>query len=191
MVEFGNFESNFGDDRITEQTFLSSVNSWHKEDGVELGVERCSCFTHKGQWSDKIGFAINCSILDDMPKCRARVLDSNGKAQKKENEMGELVDDIEIIDSADQVTLFLSFIGNKLDENKEPVADWYRVTDKAAPYKVLLPMFKASGLIPNDAYPNFINFTEEDVLNASEGWTFKCKVGKNKNGKLIPIAEVM
>lgn len=189
MVEFGNFESNFSDDRITESTFLSSINSWYKEDGVELGVERCSCFEHKGQWSDKIGFAINCSIIDGMDKCRARVLDSNGKAEKMENEMGEVVDKIEIVDDADRVTLFLSFIGNAVDENKDPIADKYMVRKSSAPFKFLVPMFKASGLMPNDAEVDYIIFTEDEVITASESYQFKCKVDKNKNGRLIPIAE--
>ena len=40
MVEMLEDKSSFDEDRVTMNTFLSSVKSWHKKTGVHCGVEK-------------------------------------------------------------------------------------------------------------------------------------------------------
>lgn len=181
MVSFGEFEkkNSFGDDKITQNTFLSSLNSWYK-DGVKIGVERCSPFNHKGRYSDKVGFAINCSILDGMDKCRARVIGEDGKAETMEDQLGNTVEKVEIIeDEIDRVTLFISFLSVNDDGS-------IHITKNSASSKVIFPVMVASGLIPEDVSFDYIDFTSDEFVEACESYECLCKASKNKNGRLVP-----
>ena len=79
-------------DAVTSKYFMSSVKSWHNEKGIKLGVERVSdLYANKNDKKTR-GIAVTYSILDDMPKCRARAIDEKGNVIKEEDEV-EVRDD--------------------------------------------------------------------------------------------------
>ena len=73
-------------DAVTSKLFLTSINSWYKEDGIKVGVEKVSNLYPNKNDKKKRGIAVTVSILGDMPKCRARVVDDNGQLVMKEDE---------------------------------------------------------------------------------------------------------
>lgn len=181
MVETFSTEKNFTDERITQDTFLSSVKSWYPDDGVLLGVENVYPFETNYQNTPKKGFVVKCSILDDMEKCRARVIDQNGKAKKMEDQWGNLVDELETVDDADAVTLFIK--GINMDEGN------LKIGNLASAWEFINPVFVASGVLSENNKDGII-FTEEEFLECIEGYEFKCKWGKNpKSNRLHPVAE--
>lgn len=181
MVEIIKSESSFEEDRVTQDTFLSSVKSWHKN-GVHCGVEKVYTTEKEGKFGKYTLFTLKCSILDDMPKCRARVLDDEGKVIMEEDNLGNEVEKIEIIDDAQEVTLFLFCNHDK--ENDEVLvcgansglADFVR------------PCFVSSGLIPSDCKDG-LKFTEEEFVEALDGYECYIKWGKNERAnKPHPVA---
>ena len=85
MVELLESQSSFDEDRVTMNTFLSSVKSWHKKTGVHCGVEKVYTKEEQGKFGKYTLFTLKMSILDDMSKCRARVLDDDGKVVIEED----------------------------------------------------------------------------------------------------------
>ena len=96
MVELIQNESSFDDDKVTQDTFLSSVKSWYQDKGVHIGVEKVYATPKEGNFGKYTLFTLKCSILSDMPKCRARVLDDNGKVVMGEDNLGNEIEEIEI-----------------------------------------------------------------------------------------------
>ena len=174
-------KSSFDDDKVTMNTFLSSVKSWHKKDGVHCGVEKVYTKEGQGQYGKYVQFTLKMSILGDMPKCRARVLDDDGKAILEEDNLGNEVEKIEIIDDAQEVTFWLFANCDKDDENvlvcgaNSGLAEFVR------------PVFVSSGELPSD-FTGGIKFTEEELVEALDGYEAYIKCGVNKNKKMYPIA---
>ena len=181
MVELVKSESNFDEDRVTMNTFLSSVKSWHKKDGVHCGVEKVYTKQETGKFGKYTLFTLKMSILDDMPKCRARVLDDDGKVVIEEDNLGNEVEKIEIIDDADAVTFFL--FANHHKENDEVLV----CGGNSALAEFVRPVFVSSGEIPSD-WNDGVNFTEEELVEALDGYECYVKCGVNKNKKMYPIA---
>lgn len=184
MVELLQEQSSFDDDKVTQETFLSSVKSWHKQEGVHCGVEKVYTKEKEGKFGLYTLFILKCSILDDMPKCRARVLDDEGHAILEEDNLGNEVEKIEIISDPQEVTFYL-YCNHSKEEGEEGVlvagatgglADFVR------------PCFISSGIIPSD-WTGGLKFTEEELLEALDGYECYIKYGKNERAqKPHPVA---
>ena len=106
------------DDAITSALFLSSINSWYKDDGIKVGVERVGNLYPNKNDKNKRGVAVTLSILDDM-KCRARVIGDDGKVVMVEDEdTGEDKPKITKIEDPDEVTFFFN-VRKEDDEKNE------------------------------------------------------------------------
>ena len=181
MVEMLEEKSSFDEDRVTQNTFLSSVKSWHKKDGVHCGVEKIYTKEDTGQFGKYTQFTLKMSILDDMPKCRARVIGEDGKVVMTEDNLGNEVEEIEIIDDAQEVTFWL--FANHDDENENVLI----CGGNSALAEFVRPVFISSGELPSD-FKGGIKFTEEELVEALDGYECYIKTGINRNGKMYPIA---
>lgn len=181
MVEMLQDQSSFDEDRVTMNTFLASVKSWHKKTGVHCGVEKIYTKEETGKYGKYTLFTLKMSILDDMPKCRARVLDDNGKVVIEEDNLGNEVEKIEIIDDAQEVTFFL-FANHDKEEDGILVCG-----GNSALAEFIRPVFVSSGELPSD-FNGGIKFTEEELVEALDGYECYVQCGVNKNKKLYPIA---
>lgn len=176
MVELIQEENNFEDDKVTQDTFLSSIKSWYNDKGIHCGVEKVYTTAKEGQFGKYTLFTLKCSILDDMEKCRARVLDDDGKVVMTEDNMGNEIEEIEIISDPQEVTLFLFVNHDKENENvlvcgkNSGLADFVR------------PVFISCGEIPSD-FTGGIRFTEEEFVEALDGYECFVKYGKNERAK--------
>lgn len=181
MVEMLEQKSSFEEDRVTMNTFLSSVKSWHKKDGVHCGVERIYVSDKEGKFGKYTLFTLKMSILDDMKKCRARVLDEEGQVVLEEDNLGNEVEKIEIISDPQEVTFFLFCNHHKEEENVLVCGE------NSALAEFIRPVFISTGEIPSD-FTGGLKFTQEELEEALEGYEAHIKCGVNKNGKLYPIA---
>ena len=139
-----------------------------------MGVERVSDLYANKQDKKKRGIAVTLSILDDMPKCRARVIDSKGNVVKEEDERtGEEVDKIEIISDPDEVTFFF----NVRIEDEEK--DEFSVNPKASCYPLFNYAFIKNEDLPEDHKKGFICNIEE-LQYALESMEFMATVKEEK-----------
>ncbi len=182
MVELLESQSSFDEDRVTMNTFLSSVKSWHKKTGVHCGVEKVYTKEEQGKFGKYTLFTLKMSILDDMPKCRARKIDDDGKVVMIENNLGDEVEDIEIIDDAQEVTFFL-FCNHDKEEDGILVCG-----GNSALAEFVRPVFVSCGEIPSD-FSGGIKFTQEELEEALDGYECMVHCGINKNKKMYPIAK--
>lgn len=117
MVRPAEFEEK-KDDAVTSSLFLSSVNSFHKKDGVRVEVAHIGKYFPTPHDASKTSFTVKFNILDEMPKCRARKIGEDGKVVKKEDEItGKVEPQIELISNPEQVTFF--FKGKKDKDSDE------------------------------------------------------------------------
>lgn len=176
MVELIEESSNFEDDKVTQDTFLSSVKSWYNDKGIHCGVEKVYVTQKDGNFGKYSLFTLKCSILDDMPKCRARVIGEDGKVVMTEDNMGNEIEEIEIIQDPSMVTFFLFCNHDKENDGvlvcgkNSGLADFVR------------PVFISSGEIPSD-YQGGLKFTEEEFVEALDGYECFIKYGKNERAK--------
>ena len=167
MVRVGVEESK--DHKITEQNFLSSVDEWHKENGVKLAVQRVSgIYDLKEYDSQKIiedqkGISVTCAILDDMDKCWATALDENEKPLKVK-EKGKLVNKIETIENPKEVTFFLKV--GVVEDNP----DEYSANTLSKAYSLFnLAFIEAEEVEPTNKGPLFFTHDElKEVLMSME-----------------------
>lgn len=178
MVELIKEELKFEDDKVTQDTFLSSVKSWYNDTGIHVGIEKIYVSEKEGQFGKYSLFTLKCSILDDMEKCRARVLDDDGKVVMEEDNLGEEVEKIEIISDPQEVTFFL-FVNHSKEEEEEGILVCGRNSGLA---DFIRPCFISSGLIPSD-FVGGVKFTEEELLEALDGYECYIKYGKNERAK--------
>lgn len=182
MVELVEQTNEFADDPVTQETFLSSVKSWYPN-GVHIGIEKIYMNEKEGKWGKFLSITLKCSILDDMSKCRARVIGKDGKVVQEENAMGDVVDKIEIIEEPQEVTLFLSIKYDKDNEELLNVGAFQSVAD------FIRPCFICSGLIPSD-WKGGIKFTQEELEEALDGYECLVQYGKNERAsRPHPIAK--
>lgn len=182
MVEMLQEQGSFEEDKVTMNTFLSSVKSWHRKDGVHCGVEKIYTKEEQGKFGKYTLFTLKMSILDDMPKCRARVLDDNGKVVIEEDNLGNEVEKIEIIDDAQEVTFFLF-------ANHDKERDGVLVCGgNSALAEFIRPVFISTGELPSD-FTGGMKFAEEELVEALDGYECMVHCGVNKNKKMYPIAE--
>lgn len=119
MVRIAEFKEK-GKDAVTSSLFLSSINSWHKDDGVEMVVNRIGKYFPNPNNASQTSFAVTFDILSEMPKCRAKVIDEKtGDYVMVEDEItGKETAKIEIIKNPEQVTIFYK---GKQDESSDEI----------------------------------------------------------------------
>jgi len=159
-------------DAVTSTTFLTSINSWYKKTGIKVGVERVGNLYPNQNDKKKWGVAVTLSILDDMEKCRARVIGENGKVVMIEDEeTGEEKPKMEIIEDPQEVTFFF----NVRIEDKEKKE--FSVNPKASCFPLFNFAFQATGDLPEDNTKGFICDIEE-LKSSLRGIEFVAKAKK-------------
>lgn len=119
MVRIAEFKEK-GKDAVTSGLFLSSINSWYKDDGIEMVVNRIGKYFPNPNNNSQTSFAVTFDILSDMPKCRAKVVDEKtGEYVMVEDDItGKETAKIEIIENPSQVTIFYK---GKQDESSDEI----------------------------------------------------------------------
>lgn len=177
-------------DAVTSRYFMSSIKSWYNQEGILIGVEKVSKMYKQKHSNDKKkrGISVTFSVLDEMPKCRSRVIGEDGKPVRVEDETtGEERDEIAIISDPDEVTFFYNV--RLVDEEKGE----FSVNPKSSCFPLFNFAFQATGDLPEGNDQGFIASVDE--LKASlQGVEFKAKVKEESfsGGKpymvLIPSA---
>lgn len=159
-------------DAVTSKLFLTSINSWYKDEGIKVGVEKVSNLYPNKQDKNKRGIAVTLSVLGDMPKCRARAIDENGKVIMIEDDnTGEEVPKIVNIEDPGEVTFFYNVRIEDEEKNE------FSVNPKASCFPLFNFAFMATGDLPQDNAKGFIASIDE--LKASlKGIEFMAKAKK-------------
>lgn len=172
-------------DAVTSQTFLSSINTWYNEKGIHCSVNLVSDF-FKSNFNNKKepNIAVKLNILEDMPKCRARALDNEGKVIKVEDEIsGESKPKIELIKNPEEVTFFfkLKEVGKHGDETEGEEAF---ISKNSSAYPLINLAFTSNGDL-DESNDKSIIANNEELKNALEGFEFiaKCAKGDFKGKK--------
>lgn len=161
-------------DAVTSRYFMSSIKSWYNTNGIKVGVEKVSNLYPNKQDKNKRGVAVTLSILDDMPKCRSRVIGEDGKPVRVEDDVtGEERDEIAIISDPDSVTFFF----NVRIEDEE--LNEFSVNPKASCYPLFNFAFIATGDLPEDNTKGFICNIDE-LQAALQGIEFNARVKEEK-----------
>lgn len=158
-------------DAVTSKLFLTSINSWYKN-GIKVGIEKVSNLYPNKQDKNKRGIAVTLSILGDMPKCRARAIDENGKVIMVEDDnTGEEVPKIINIEDPDEVTFFYNVRIEDEEKNE------FSVNPKSSCFPLFNFAFMATGDLPQENTKGFIASIDE--LKASlKGIEFMAKAKK-------------
>ena len=161
-------------DAVTSNYFLSSIKSWYNKKGIKVGVEKVSKLYVNKQDKSKRGVAVTLSVLDEMEKCRARVIDENGKVVRVEDDVtGEERDEIAIISDPDTVTFFFNV---RLEDEE---LNEFSVNPKASCFPLFNFAFQATGDLPEGNTKGFI--CNIDELQASlKGVEFLAKVKEER-----------
>ena len=170
-------------DAVTGRTFLSSIISWYNEDGIKCGIERVSDPFENKDNNAKAGIAVTLSILDNMPKCRARVIDDDGKVVTYMDDFtGEQVVKMTQIEDPQEVTLFFNI--NVEDAEEEE----FKVYGLSSAYPLINHCFIEDGLLPKGNDKNIIFTLEElkDSLLGKEFYAF-AENRQFKGGKPYPV----
>lgn len=177
-------------DAVTSTTFLTSINSWYKDDGIKVGVERVGNLYPNKNDKKKWGVAVTLSILDDMEKCRARCIGEDGKVIMIEDETtGDERPKMEIIEDPEEVTFFF----NVRIEDKEKKE--FSVNPKSSCFPLFNFAFQATGDLPEDNTKGFI-CDIEDLKSSLKGIEFVAKAkkesfsGGNSYWVLIPSVAI-
>lgn len=169
-------------DPVTSRYFLSSIKSWYNKQGIKVGVEKVSNLYANKKDKNKRGIAVTLSILDDMPKCRARVI-KDGEVVKVEDDVtGEERDKIEIIEDPQEVTFFFNV--KLIDKDKNE----FSVNPKSSCYPLFNFAFQATGDLPEDNTKGFICNIDE-LQNSLKGLEFMAKMKEESfsGGKPYPV----
>lgn len=158
-------------DAVTSKLFLTSINSWYKDDGIKVGVEKVSNLYPNKNDKKKRGIAVTLSVLDEM-KCRARKIDDNGQiVMIEDDDTGEEKPKIIKIEDPDEVTFFFNVRSEDEEKNE------FSVNPKASCFPLFNFAFQATGDLPEDNTKGFI--CNIDELKASlKGIEFIAKAKK-------------
>ena len=174
------------DDAVTSALFLSSINSFHKEDGVKVEVAHIGKYFPTPHDASKMSFTVKLNILDPMPKCRARVIGEDGKVVKEEDEItGKESAKIELIENPEQVTFF--FKGKKDKDSDE-----LECMSLSNLYPLLVFAFEQGGMDMSN-YSSGFWFDRDELEEYLLGLTFIAKVEQremNGNKYFVLIPEV-
>ena len=164
-------------DAVTSKLFLTSINSWYKKDGIKVGVEKVSNLYPNKQDKNKRGIAVTLSVLDEMPKCRARVIDDDGQiVMKEDEETGEEVPKMTTIEDPDEVTFFFN-VSIKGLEPEEVEKGEFAVNPKSSCFPLFNFAFQATGDLPQDNMKGFI-CTVDELKASLKGIEFMAKAKK-------------
>lgn len=159
-------------DAVTSTTFLTSINSWYKKSGIKVGVERVGNLYPNKNDKKKWGVAVTLSILDDMEKCRARVIGEDGKViMVEDEETGEEKPKMEIIEDPEEVTFFFNV---RIEDEKKKE---FSVNPKSSCFPLFNFAFQATGDLPEDNTKGFICDIEE-LKSSLRGIEFVAKAKK-------------
>lgn len=175
LVELIKNESQFEDDPVSQETFLSSIKSWYPN-GIHIGVEKYFLKEKDGKWGKYLSVTLKCSILEDMEKCRARVIGEDGKVVMTEDAMGNEIAEIQIIKDPQEVTLFLSIKYDKDNQELLHIGGYQAVAD------FIRPCFQASGLVPLDHNDGF-KCTVDELEECLDGYECKILYAKHDRAK--------
>ena len=170
-------------DPVTSRYFLTSIISWYNEDGIKCGIERVSDPFENKQDNRKAGVAVTLSILDNMPKCRAREIDDNGEVVKEMDEFtGEERDKIVQIEDPQEVTFFFN-INVEEGEDEE-----FKVYSLSSAYPLFNHCFIEDGLLPQGNDKNIV-FTIDELKESLVGKEFYAfaESRRFKGGKPYPV----
>ena len=159
-------------DTVTSSLFLSSINSWHSDEGVEMVVDRVGKYFPNPNNATQTSFAVTFSILSPMEKCRARVIDpKTGDYVMVEDEItGRETPKIELISNPAQVTIFYK---GKQDENSDEI--------QCASLSNLFPLLKFAfeqGGMDMSNFSNGFWFSRDELEEYLHGLHFIGKVEK-------------
>lgn len=177
------------DDAVTSKLFLTSINSWYKDDGIKVGVERVGNLYPNKNDKNKRGIAVTLSILGDMEKCRARVIEDGKVVMVEDEETGEEKPKIENIEDPQEVTFFFNVRIEDEEKNE------FSVNPKASCFPLFNFAFQATGDLPEDNTKGFICNIDE-LKNSLNGIEFIAKAkkesfsGGNPYWVLIPSVAV-
>ena len=165
---------------MTARLFLNSIKTWYPE-GIHVAVDSISK-PQETDREDRVALAFNLSICEDMPKCRARVIDENGEVAKIIDEMGDEKDKIEIIENPDEVTIWLN-VNVENPENNE-----FKVFTLGSAFPLINYAFIKSGDVSAGNKKNLI-FNYEEMVDVLEGLEFKAHTEsrKFKGGKQYQV----
>ena len=158
-------------DPVTSKLFLTSINSWYKDDGIKVGVEKVSNLYPNKNDKKKRGIAVTLSILGDMEKCRARVIEDGKVIMVEDEETGEEKAKIEVIEDPQEVTFFFNVRIEDEEKNE------FSVNPKASCYPLFNFAFQATGDLPEDNTKGFICDIDE-LKNSLKGIEFTAKAKK-------------
>jgi hypothetical protein len=164
-------------DPVNSTLFLSSLNTWHNNNGLHCGVEKVGKIFKNKNNGDNPQVAVKISILSDMPKCRARIIDENGKIVTEYDEVTDKqMPKIEIIDDAQEVTFFM-----KLKELKESDSEEqeYLIHKLSSAYPLFSCAFKGAGEVDDNDY-NSIIATHTEIVESLEGFEFTAKTERRE-----------
>lgn len=176
------------DDAITKRTFLASLKTYYKADGVQCQVESISHVFPNSLNNNKPSVFVTL-IIGEMPRCKARNIDDEGKAIKIQNELGEMVDEIVEIDATDE-TVSMSF-NLKYSEDDED-GTLFTVHPMASFYPLLNAGLKDKDMIPEDNSQAF-DIEYEEILEALEEFNFIAKAERinPKNNSFVPFDKLI
>ena len=176
-------------DPVTSKLFLTSINSWYKKEGIKVGVEKVSNLYPNKNDKKKRGIAVTLSVLGDMEKCRARVIEDGKVVMVEDEETGEEKPKIEIIEDPQEVTFFFNVRIEDEEKNE------FSVNPKASCFPLFNFAFQATGDLPEDNTKGFICDIDE-LKNSLKGIEFTAKAkkesfsGGNPYWVLIPSVAV-
>ena len=137
-------------DAVTSKLFLTSINSWYKKKGIKVGVEKVSNLYPNKNDKKKRGIAVTLSVLDEMPKCRAREIEEGKVVMVEDDETGEEKPKIIQIEDPDEVTFFFNVRIEDEEKNE------FSVNPKASCFPLFNFAFQATGDLPEDNTEGFI-----------------------------------
>ena len=105
---------------ITPRLFLNSVKKWHDEDGVHCAINNVGKPVETDR-EDRVSIPLGMDIIDDMPKCRARVIGDDGKVVQIEDEVGDMKDKIEIVKNPEEFTLWIKLAVENPDLQRQEI----------------------------------------------------------------------
>ena len=173
------------DDVITKRTFLSSLLSWYPK-GVPVTVDSISKI-----FADYSGDPSICVTLEieDMERCRMRVIGDDGKAIQIEDEFGEKRDKIIEGDvSGETVPLFFKL---KYDDTDE-MGDLFDISNWSAIFPILNHGCIKRELLPEGNSKGF-TITYEEILEALDELSFIAKSERvvPSNKKIKPFNKLV
>ena len=170
---------------VKSTLFLNSIRSWYKKDGVKVAVESIGKpyvieNNDDENAKPKTTISVSLYLTDGMDKCRVRVVEDN-QYVKVEDDSGNLVYKVEIVDWVEEVPFFFNVA--PVDEDK----DEYKVFNLSSAFPLFNFAFIQAGDLPEGNKKNII-FSHKELVEVLEGLEFMAKVEMREfKGKSYPV----